>query len=119
MALGCRACGVLDEHEKVAKMIEGDNVSHRWGGDADLDFSWYQVGVRWRDRKFSEVRMHISSSISQNRPSFSSLSFLPQLYFDSWGQRRPSEVSQMDQASSIVHFSSIQSCSTKIFVPYG
>jgi hypothetical protein len=31
MALGYRACGVLDEHERVAKMIEGDNVSRHWG----------------------------------------------------------------------------------------
>jgi hypothetical protein len=30
MALGCGACGVLGEHERVAKMIEGDNFSHRW-----------------------------------------------------------------------------------------
>jgi hypothetical protein len=31
MALGYRACSVFDEHERVAKMIEGDNVSRCWG----------------------------------------------------------------------------------------
>jgi hypothetical protein len=31
MTLGCRACGVLDEHKRVAEMIEGDNFLHRWG----------------------------------------------------------------------------------------